>query len=39
LASAGLSIEFLNAQNVALVYTPREHHMSTTEILQRVRRS
>jgi len=39
LAAAGLSIEFLNAQNVVLVYTPREHHMSTTEILQRVRRS
>ncbi len=38
LTAAGLTIEFLNAQNVALVYTPREHHMSTTEILQRVRR-
>ncbi len=39
LAAAGLSIEFLNVHNVVLVYTPREHHMSTTEILQRVRRS
>ena len=39
LTSAGLSIGFLDAQNVVLVYTPREHHMSTTEILQRVRRS
>ena len=38
LTAAGLTIEFLNAQNVVLVYTPREHHMSTTEILQRVRR-
>lgn len=39
LASAGLSVDFLNAHNVTLVYTPRNHDMSTTEILQRVRRS
>jgi cytidyltransferase-like protein len=39
LVSAGLNIDFLNAMNVTLVYTPRDHQMSTTEILLRARRS
>ncbi len=37
LLSAGLTVEFLNAHNITLVYTPRDHSMSTTEILRRVR--
>lgn len=39
LMSTGLTTDFLNAQDVILVYTPRDHSMSTTEILQRVRRA
>ena len=39
LGSAGLTTDFLNTLNVTLVYTPRRHSMSTTEILQRARRS
>ncbi len=37
LASAGLDVDFLNDHNVTLVYTPRNHAMSSTEILRRVR--
>ncbi len=37
LMSTRLTTDFLNAQNVTLVYTPRDHLMSTTEILRRVR--
>ena len=39
LTSTGLTTDFLNAQGVTLVYTPRDHAMSTTEILRKVRRS
>ena len=39
LLPAGLTTDFLNDHNVTLVYTPRRHSMSTTEILQRVRRA
>ncbi len=37
LTSAGLTVKFLNTQNVTLIYTPRNHAMSTTEIVRRVR--
>ncbi len=37
LKSAGLTVEFFNARGVTLVYTPRDHAMSTTEMLRRVR--
>ena len=39
LVSSGLTTDFLNDHDITLVYTPRRHSMSTTEILQRVRRS
>ena len=37
LLSTGLTVDFLNVQGVTLVYTPRDHSMSTTEMLRRVR--
>lgn len=37
LASAELSVDLLNALNITLVYTPRSHSMSSTEIIRRVR--
>ena len=37
LTAAGITVDFLNDQGITLVYAPRDHDMSTTEILRRVR--
>lgn len=39
LEAAGVSVDFLNANNVTVVYTPRDHELSSTEIIRRVKES
>lgn len=38
LESAGLTVPFLNQSGVTLVYVPREHKMSSSEIIKRARK-
>lgn len=38
LESAGLTVPFLNQSGVTLVYVPRDHDMSSSEIIRRARK-
>lgn len=38
LESAGLTVRFLNQSGVTLVYVPRDHDMSSSEIIRRARK-